>query len=148
MKNIKSILNHTFPKNSKLDEHRCFNKILSLFPQNLKKHILFCYKRDKTLFFVLDHPAIKMEFNYNQKLINELLNLAKTKIEECKEIKFNSFKTFISNKTLPKKVETKKIDTYFEKSNGNFSIYSENSEIRSIFEKIRDKIKEIKENGE
>ena len=112
MKNVKSILNHIFPTSKKIEEHRCFSKILSLFPKNLKEHTIFCYKRDKTLFFVVDHPAIKMEFNYNQKLINELLNIAKKNVKECKDLDIIGYKAFISNKILQNKSPIKKNQTY------------------------------------
>jgi len=146
MKNVKSILNHIFPKNSKLNEHRCFNKILSLFPKILKEHTLFCYKKDETLFFVIDHPGIKMEFNYNKNLINELLNIAKNSILECKDIKIKNYKVYVSNKFIQKSEQKeKKMNFFYEKSSGKFKIFSQNEDIKKIFENIKKEIKKLKD---
>ena len=147
MKNVKSILNHIFPTSKKIEEHRCFSKILSLFPKNLKEHTIFCFKRDKTLFFVIDHPAIKMEFNYNQKLINELLNIAKKNVKECKDLDITGYKAFISNKISQKKSPIKKNQTYKEKSKGEFEVLTRNEEIKEILENIKKRIIEINKNG-
>ncbi|WP_281950449.1 hypothetical protein [Nitrosophilus kaiyonis] len=137
-------MNHIFPNTKKLNEHRCFNKILSLFPKNLKNHILFCYIKNQIIFFVTDHPAIKMEINYNKKLINELLNIAKKNFSECKELDIREFKVFVSNKIVQNKKETKPILYYSEKSNGDFIISTNFKELKDIFEKIKSKIKENK----
>jgi len=140
MKNVKSILNHIFPIKKRFNEHKCFHKIVSLLPKNLKEHVLFCYIKNGTLFFVLDHPGIKMEFNYNKKLINELLNIAQKNILECNDLKIKDFKSFISHKKK-ELISIKTNSTYYEKAKGDFEIFAKKDEIKSIFEKIQKAIK-------
>lgn len=147
MKSVKYILPHLFPNNDKIIQHRCFNKLISLFPKNIREHTLFCYKKDMTLFLVFDHPGIKMEFNYNQKVINEILNLAKKKSDECKNIEINSIKAIVSNRQEKKfEKKEKSLNKYKEISSGNFKNFAANSEIKDMIEIIRKKIIEIKEN--
>ena len=148
MKNVKSILPHIFPKIDKIHQHRCFNKIVSLLPKNLKEHTLFCYKRDRTLFIVFDHPGIKMEFNYNQKVINEILNMAKKMVNECKNVEISNIKAIVSNKNFKKiKNSNSSFNTYKETSLANFKNYAKNSEIKDLIEKIREKIIKLREDG-
>jgi len=144
MKNVKSVLSHIFPKNSKLNEHKCFNKILSLLPKKYKDHTLYCYKKNNTLFFVLNHPGIKMEFNYNLNLINELLNIAKSSVIGCKNLDIKRVKAYVSNTSLEKKErENSNLNSYKEKAEGKFENYAKNQEIKEIFEKIKGEIRKI-----
>lgn len=148
MKNIKSILSHLFPRNSKFIEHNCFNKLVLLLPKKFKDHTLFCYKKSKTLFFVLDHPGIKMEFNYNLTLINELLNIVKKNSNECKNLNIKNIKVFVSNKKFKKFRPKKTSLSYFkEEAKGEFINCAKDKEIRNIFEDIRKNIKRLKEDS-
>lgn len=148
MKSVQSILPHLFPnKKDKIKEHKCFNRFISSLPKNIKEHTLFCFKKDMTLFLVLDHPGIKMEFNYNQKVINEILNIAKLRVDECKNIEINSIKAIVSNRQEKKfEKKEKSLNKYKEISSANFKNFAANSEIKDMIEIIRKKIIEIKEN--
>ncbi len=146
MKSVKTVLSHIFPKNSKFGEHSCFNKLISLLPKRFKDHTLFCYKKNETLFFVFDHPGIKMEFNYNLNLINELLNIMKKNSNECKNLEIKSIKSFVKNdKTKRYLYKKREFNSYKENSKGDFENFAKNQEIKEILEKIREKIKSLRD---
>jgi hypothetical protein len=128
MKNSKFLVKHFYSisfSSTKLKEQACFNALIKLLPASLKNHTLFCYKKGNTLFFVLDHPGLKLEFNYNQKLINELLNILKKNNSNCKEIEIEQIKAFVTNKILKEPpASSSPLNQYKEKATGNFKIYA------------------------
>ncbi len=143
MKNVKNILSHLFPKKQKLIEHGCLNRLVSLLPSRLKEHILFSYLKGDTVYFVVDHPAIKMEFNYNQKVINDLLNMIAENLRECSFLKGKTFVCFVSNKRskTPKEEGKSHLKNYKEPATGEFPVYCEDKELQEIFRRIKENIK-------
>jgi hypothetical protein len=140
MKNPKTILAHLFENPSKFYEQRCFNRLKSLLPKTLQEAILYIYRRNDVLYFVLKHPGYVMEVNYNKNLIKELLTLLKSKELYCNEIEISRIKAYA--KFVPKKeVATKPMQRYEERASGNFE---SSKEFAHIFEKIK---KAIKANG-
>ncbi len=141
MKTAKSIIEHLkrHPQNSKVLEIACYEKVKALLPPHLAKAILFIYKKNHTLYFVLNHPGMKMEFNYKHTLIKNLLNKLKDFDENCKELAITEVKSFVSNKIpLKKEPETPPIKRYFtEKSTGTFENKAQNEELNAIFEEIK-----------
>ncbi len=138
---ITHIKNHSFF--SKIKNIECFNKLKSLLPSRLSDAILFIYIKNKTLFFVLNHPGFKMEFNYNVNLIKGLLKKLKKTDSNCNEIEIENIKIFVSNKTMLNSKE-KKTDTnifYDEQAIGNFIIKTDNEELLNIFKNIQKIIK-------
>ncbi len=148
MKTSKDIINHIISKPSmkKISEHYCFLKLKSLLPKHLQESILFMYRKNRTLFFVLNHPGIKMEFNYKVTLINSLLNKIKHLDKKCADLDIENIKSFVSNKIyikdLPANLQTAPL--YKERANGEFKNLAQNEEIRKILEEIRKEIKNIK----
>ncbi len=139
MKNPKTILQHLYSNHPKFWQSRCFRKILSLLPPRFQQQILYIYLKNKTLYFVFSHPAFAMEFNYNKKVINEVLKLAKQNIHECKGLEFTHYKAY--NKFIPtKQEEPTPSQCYCEKAKGNFTIYTTNEALAKIFIKIKEQI--------
>ena len=141
MKTAKSIIEHLkrHPQNSKVLEIACYEKVKSLLPPHLAKAILFIYKKNHTLYFVLNHPGMKMEFHYKHTLIKNLLNKLKDFDENCKELAISEVKSFVSNKIpQPKTPEAPAIKRYYrEKATGHFENRADNEELRAIFEEIK-----------
>ncbi len=139
---ISHLKNRSF--HSRLNQIECFNKLTSLLPTRLSQAISFMYIKNKTLFFVLNHPGYKMEFNYNVNLIKELLKKLKKLDLKCKDIEVEQIKVFNSNKTKFKRKNMKQNESkieYLEKSTGNFDIKTQNETYIDLFKKIQKSIK-------
>jgi len=138
MKNSKNIINHLLnnPLYSKIVQVKCFNRLKSLLPPRLQKGIVFIYKKEKTLFLVLNHPTFKMEFNYKLDLIKLWLKQLQNIDDNCKGLDIETVKTFVSNKVVEKK-ESKNVDLYEEKSDGDFENLAKDKNIKEVFDKIK-----------
>ncbi len=145
MKKSSNIITHlkNQPLYHKLKTIKCFEKIRSLLPPRLSNAILFIYIKNDTLFFVLNHPGYKMEFNYNLNLIKGVLKELKKREVICKDLIFKDIKTFVSNKIdfEEKKKETEEKLTYKERATGNFNIQTDNENLKKIFQNIQKIIK-------
>jgi len=140
MKTAKSIIEHLkrHPRNIKVLEIACYEKLKSMLPSHLVSAILFIYKKNQTLYFVLNHPGMKMEFHYKHSLIKTLLNKLKYFDENCKDIEVTEVKSFVSNKIQPKKVTKPPMRReYREKATGTFENKAQNEELKVIFEDIK-----------
>lgn len=145
MKSAKSIIEHLLhqPRNSKVLEIACFEKVKSMLPVHLRASVMFIYKKNSTLFFVLNHPGMKMEFHYKHTLIKTLLNKLKDFDENCKDLDITEVKSFVSNKIPTPQTKTVKLERYFsEKSKGTFENKAKNSEIKALFDAIKTTIME------
>ncbi len=151
MKKSTEIISHLKNRSfhSKLNQIECLNKLISLLPPRLGKAVSFVYIKNKTLFFALNHPGYKMEFNYNVNLIKELLKKLKKLDLNCKDIEVNEIKTFVSNMAELKQnrtMENKSKIIYQEKATGNFDIKTKNQKFIELFKNIQNSIKKnIKE---
>jgi len=140
MKTAKSIIEHLkrHPRNIKVLEIACYEKLKSMLPMHLKSAILFIYKKNQTLYFVLNHPGMKMEFNYKHTLIKNLLNKLKDFDQNCKDIKITEIKSFVSNKIPQKKTNEPIVKRYYrEKATGTFENRAKNEELKAIFNNIK-----------
>ena len=143
MKSSKEIINHIIkkPLHSKLSELNCYNKIKAALPPHIGNSIAFIYKRDKTLFFALNHPGIKMEFDYKHNLIKSLLEKIKLYDKKCADIEIIYIKSFVTNK-IDKSIDIKKPKKrYKERSNALFLIDCQNKELKELFLDIKESIK-------
>ena len=138
---ISHIQNRSFRQNIK--RIKCFKKILSLLPPKLSRAVLFMYIKNRVLFFALNHPGFKMEFNYNVNLIKELLKKLKKMDLNCKELDISDIKVFVSDKEKDKKnINHFDSDIYYtERATGDFEIYSDNEKLQNIFKNIQKIIK-------
>ena len=142
MKTSKEIISHLInkPQNSQIIKKACIDKLISLLPPHLADAVMFTYIKNRTLFFVLNHPGLKMEFNYKHNLIKSLLNKLKDIDLKCKIIEIDEVKSFVSNKITPK---THQIPffRYKERADGEFTNFASSKELNEIFEKIKLQIK-------
>ncbi len=105
---------------------------------------MFTYIKNRTLFFVLNHPGLKMEFNYKLNLIKSLLDKVKNIDLKCKIIEVDEIKSFVSNKI--EKLEPKKESyIYKERASGEFKILSNSKDLNRLFNQIKEVIKKSHE---
>ncbi len=142
MKTSKEIISHIInkPQNSQIIKTECINRLISLLPPHLANAIMFTYIKNRTLFFVLNHPGLKMEFNYKHNLIKSLLNKLKDIDLKCKIIEIDEIKSFVSNKIKP---PSPKVSTsiYKERAYGEFQNLATDEKLNKLFEEIREVIK-------
>ena len=143
MKNVSDILNslQNKPQFSKLSHYKCISKIQSLFSPPLQKMVKFAYIKNNTLFFVLNHPGAKQEFDNNIQSIKSALKFYNP--DECQANSIQDIKAFVTH--TPAKVftlEKIKVQRYPERSSGEFEINIHNQELKSLVESIQNIIKE------
>jgi len=145
MKKSSNIINHlkNQPLYAKVKTVQCFEKIKSLLPPRLQNAILFIYIKNGILFFVLNHPGYKMEFNYNVNLIKGVLKELKKREVVCKDLDFKDVKAFVSNKMEDTSSLSNKEEklTYQERATGKFEIKTDNENLKKIFQNIQKTIK-------
>ncbi len=145
MKTANQIISHlkSKPYLKNLQHVDCYNKLLSLLPKSIREFTRFIYQKNDTLFFVLEHPGIKMEFNYKSNLIKSILNKLIEIDNGCNFMKSNQIKAFVTNKNTLKEISDSKNHKlqYAERATGEFENSAKNDEIREVLEKIKLSIK-------
>jgi len=145
MKKANYIISHlkTKPYLKNLQHVDCYNQLLSVLPKSLSENTRFIYQKNDTLFFVLNHPGIKMEFNYKSNLIKSILKKLIAVNPKCIFMKSTQIKAFVTNKTEIKEIDGSKNKNlrYRENSSGQFKNRVKNREIYDILEKIRSQVK-------
>jgi len=145
MKKANYIISHlkTKPYLKNLQHVDCYNQLLSILPKSLSENTRFIYQKNDTLFFVLNHPGIKMEFNYKSNLIKSILKKLIAVNPKCIFMKSTQIKAFVTNKTEIKEINDSKNKNlrYRENSSGKFKNRVKNREIYDILEKIRSQVK-------
>ncbi len=145
MEKASYIISHlkTKPYLKNLQRVDCYNQLLSLLPKSLRENTRFVYQKNDTLFFVLNHPGIKMEFNYKSNLIKSILKTLIVVHPKCIFMKSSQIKAFVTNKTEIKEIDdsrNKKL-IYKENSSGEFKNSIKNKELYDILEEIKSYIK-------
>jgi len=131
---IKNIQNK--PQFSKLSKYVCIKKIQSLFTPALQKMVKFAYIKNDTLFFVLNHPAGKQEFDNNIHSIKSALNFVQP--EECSETDIKDIKAFVTHKPNKKMQTTPHKELkYHERSSGDFSINIKDEKLHMLVRSIQ-----------
>jgi len=150
MKNSSDILNslQNRPQFSKLSHYKCIYKIQSLFSHPLQKMIKFAYIKNNTLFFVLNHPGAKQEFDNNIQSIKSALKFHTPK--ECSDEIITDIKAFVTHTPslhgdAAANVQPKKVLTYKERATGNFKIPVHDAKLRELILSIQNIIKEKNE---
>ena len=148
MKDSKTIIYHLkkHPSMKILNQEECYNILMSLLPKSLTNSIKFLYIKHNTLFFVLNHPSGKMEFDYKLDLIKGLLKKLVNFHPKCKCIDLQYVKAFVSNKKNPIEVALPQTKIYYtERSNGEFINSVKDEKLFELFEKIKNEIKKNKD---
>lgn len=144
MKNASQIINiiHHYPQFSKLNKVRCIKKIQSLLISPVQKMINFAYFKADTLYFVFNHPAGKQEFDNNIENIKNALNFAPP--SECDGINIEDIRAFVTHtpKVVLKKEAPEIIQSYEERSSGEFKVDIKDEKLSQLVKSIRDIIKE------
>lgn len=145
MKNASQIITslQNKPQFSKLSRYKCIQKIESAFTPALRKMIKFGYIKNNILFFVLTHPAGKQEFDNSIQNIKSALKYYMPK--ECESTPFDDIKAFVTHtplKTIIKEDIT--LQKYTERAKGDFVISVHDEKLISLFEDIKNTIKENK----
>jgi len=136
---LKSIQNK--PQFSKLTRYACIDKIKSLFSAPLQKMIKFAYIKNNTLFFVLNHPGAKQEFDNNIQSIKSALKYVTPK--ECNENEITDIKAFVTH-TPTQKIDYESkvtIQNYPERAKGDFSVEVHDPKLKEIILSIQNIIK-------
>lgn len=117
-----------------------------MFTLPLQRMIHFSYIKNKTLFFVLNHPAAKQEFDNSIDTIKSALKFYMP--PECSDAGvplFNDIKAFVTH--TPKKAPLIQIKTsevcYEERSSGNFAIPIHDAKLHALVESIQKIIQEM-----
>jgi hypothetical protein len=144
MENAKSILLHILhlPQFKTLKSHYCYQKFISSLNPRFQKAIAFVYVRQDTLFVALAHHGFKMELNYSKDLFKSILMILAQEDKKCKHIHASRVVFFnsIEHNILKPKREEESVPYYEEMSLGEFTVHSDDEELKSAFEKIRDSI--------
>jgi len=144
MKQANTILSHiqSLPQFKLLKSHYCYQKFISLLSPKFQKAIAFVYVRDETLFVALSHPGFKMELNYNKDLLKNLLSILAKQDEKCQNMKAEKVVLFNSkhHKFSKNKSTYNSVPYYQEMALGEFSIQSDDEELKKAFEKVRHSI--------
>jgi len=133
---ILNILQHK-PQFSKLSSYGCIRKIQSAFSQPLQKMIKFAYIKNNILFFVLNHPGAKQEFDNNIQSIKSALNMIKP--QECQETHIEDIRAFVTHSPLKiVTFEAKKPPQYKERALGRFDTsVLKDPKLKALAEDIR-----------
>lgn len=143
MKNSEQLISHFRSQSAfaPLKNLACINAVKELLPHRLHKFILFGYIRHNTVFFALNHPGAKQEFD-------NIITSIKTPLRNipplaCKNSEIYDVRAFVSHKkplnfsqTIPKEVH------YDERSKGEFQNAIENEKLHTLVEEIRGIIKD------
>ncbi|MCD6433856.1 MAG: DUF721 domain-containing protein [Sulfurimonas sp.] len=142
MKNASQIINsiQNRPQFSKLSKYSCIKKIQSIFTPALQKMIKFAYIKNNTLFFILNHPAAKQEFDNNIQNIKSALNFHMP--EECSETLVEDIRVFVTHTpTKQTKTTLRKELRYKERASGDFDIKIKDEKLNQLVKSIQNIIK-------
>jgi len=138
---IKSIQNK--PQFAKLSSFSCIETIKRSFSPPLQKMIKFAYIKNSVLFFVLNHPGAKQEFDNSIQSIKSALKFVRPK--ECQEIEISDIRAFVSHTpSAPKTAlfQPETIPYYHERAKGEFEISVKDEKLKKIFQSIQHIVKE------
>jgi len=142
MKNASQIINsiQNKPQFSKLSRYKCIKRIESIFVPALRRMIKFSYIKNETLFFVLNHPAGKQEFDNNIQNIKSALKFHAP--EECSDTLIRDIKAFVTHTPQSKPVtQVQKVYKYQERATGDFDIKIHDEKLNALVRSIQNIIK-------
>ena len=127
----------------KYEQIRCYDRLLSVLPKSFTSMIRFVYTKNETLFFVLNHPCAKMEFNYKRNLIKSLLKEVCAHFPECSCLHVKEVQSFVTNQKSEEEtliVSANSDIFYAEQATGAFETLCEDEKLRALFEAIKETI--------
>ncbi|WP_245391436.1 hypothetical protein [Sulfurospirillum barnesii] len=102
--------------------------------------IRFVYTKNETLFFVLNHPCAKMEFNYKRNLIKSLLKEINHHFPECACLHVSEIQAFVSNQKSEEEsliLGSSSEIFYPEQASGTFEPHCDDPKLQALFEAIK-----------
>ncbi|MBE0514296.1 MAG: hypothetical protein IBX42_04995 [Sulfurimonas sp.] len=145
MKNASQIIDslQSRPQLSKLSYYKCIKIVQSMFTPPVQRMINFAYIKNKTLFFVFNHPIGKQEFDNSIQSIKSALKFhMPLECKECGSLLFDDIRAFVTHtpkKSIEEYKETKQV--YKERSSGNFEINVHDEKLNSLIRSIQEIIK-------
>jgi len=142
MKNSKQLVSHLRSQSAfaPLSTLSCIEAIKELLPPRLHRFILFGYIRHNIVFFALNHPGAKQEFD-------NIINSIKTPLRQmpppsCKKFEIYDVRAFVSHKkSLKYSVSKPKEVHYEERSEAEFENSIVDKKLHQVMEEIREIIK-------
>ena len=148
MKNAAQIIDsiQSKPQFSRLSSHKCMQRVKSMFTPPVQRMINFTYIKNRTLFFVFNHPVGKQEFdNSIQSIKSALKFLMPQECKECSGNLFDDIKAFVTHTPKSKNELQKEIvQSYQERAYGDFEINIEDEKLNSLVRSIQEIIKSRK----
>ena len=145
MKKASSILSHLSnqPQFKFLKQQVCYKKYISLLTPKYQKAIAFIYIKNETLFIAVTHPGFKMELNYNRDLLKSVLTQLVNHDTECEMMQAKDVVIFHSkyHPIEKEQVDESTVPYYNELASTDFNIESEDADIITKFEQIKEQIK-------
>lgn len=142
MKNSKQLVSHLRSQSAfvPLNNQACINSVKELLPPRLHRFILFGYIRHNIVFFALNHPGAKQEFD---NIINSIkAPLKKMPPQTCKNYEIYDIRAFVSHKKAINFTAIKPTyEEYKERAEADFENKIEDEKLHNVFEEIRDIIK-------
>ncbi|HEY9203566.1 MAG TPA: hypothetical protein VIM82_04480 [Sulfurimonas sp.] len=119
-----------------------------MFTPPVQRMINFAYIKNRTLFFVFNHPVGKQEFDNSIQSIKSALKFhMPLECKECDEPLFEDIKAFVTHTPKKSIEEHKEIKhAYKERSSGNFEINIDDEKLNSLVRSIQEIIKKANEN--
>ncbi len=143
MKNSNQLVSHLRSQStfSHLGSQPCISAVKELLPPRLHKFILFGYIKHNIIFFALNHPGAKQEFD---NIINSIKAPLKSMPPlECKNYQIYDVRAFVSHKKSLK-FHTHEEINFEERALGNFENSLKDETLHDIVEQIREIIHEKK----
>jgi hypothetical protein len=121
-----------------LKRQGCYQRYISLLSPKWQKAVAFVYIKEETLFIAVNHPAFKMELNYNKDLLISLLRQLNKYVQGCEGMLASKVVIFHSKyHPMPeKKAKERTVPHYIEQARGNFSTPHQ-AKLKERFERIR-----------
>jgi len=134
---IHSIQNR--PQFSKLSRFKCIDRIRLSFNAPLQRMIKFAYIKNNVLFFVLNHPGAKQEFDNNIQSIKSALKFVQPK--ECADLQIEDIRAFVTHTPTPRRsMTTEPTETaphYPERAKGAFAMPTRDPKLLALMQEIQ-----------
>jgi len=137
MKNSNQLVSHLRSQSTfaHLSTQPCIDAVKELLPARLHKFILFGYIKHNILFFALNHPGAKQEFD-------NIINSIKAPLKQmpplqCKEFEIFDVRAFVSHKKAQTFAKHEEL-FYEERAEGTFKNEFKDDKLHAMFEAIRD----------
>ena len=142
MKNSAQVFPHIVhqPHYKKLVQQQCIDTIKTLLPPHIQTMVSAAYLKQKVLYFVLNHPGAKQEFDIIIASIKAPLKQYPP--AKCKDFIFEDIRAYVSHKPTLNVTDIQRETEapYEERAEGEFENNVKDERLHAIIEKIRESI--------